>query len=93
MIKDDFLNVGELKLYYLSGSPKFSDTHVEEWEYVRGNSIIKTSVTTANMHQDPKHIDFICPIASGNIRTSYSSVLDAELILRKNFKYVGYRLE
>ena len=91
--KNKFSNVGELKLYYLSGSPKFSNTHVEEWEYVRENSIIKTSVTTANRHQDPKHIDYICPIASGNIRTSYSSLLDDELILRKMFTYVGYRLE
>ena len=60
---------------------------------VEAGTRISTCVTAANRFSDARHIDFKCPVRLGVIRTSYSSMLDQELILRQLVWYCNYPIE
>ena len=72
-----------MKVYYQVNN-KYPDTHIEEDPTVGEQSQIKTCVTVMNRERDPMHIDFLCPTETCSTRTAYSSLLDNELVLRKN---------
>ena len=84
--QNNIIHPTAVKIFYAVNN-KFPDYHIEEDPTVKAATQVLTSVTAANRYNDPRHIDFKCPVLPGTIRTAYSSFLDRELILRKIFWY------
>ena len=81
-----------IKLFY-SVNEKFRNRHIEEDPTVIEQTQIKSRVSDANRYTDPTHVDFLCPRESCTVRTSYISLLDNELILRKMYSYCALLVE